>query len=107
VLTQDSRRRSGGSSLTSEKPHAMPAKKPAGKPHTLYHRDGSVWAKGFKAGETMVGYWEWFRKDGSKLRSGHFDAAGEQVGPWTTYDKQGKIYKVTEMKSPGPGSSRR
>jgi hypothetical protein len=69
------------------------------KPHIVYHKDGSVWAKGSKAGETMVGYWEWFRKDGTKLRSGYFEA-GTQVGRWTTYDKKGIIYKITEMKSP-------
>lgn len=34
-----------------------------------------------------TGYWEWFRKDGTKLRSGHFQD-GEQVGEWITYDKK-------------------
>ena len=48
-------------------------------------------------GDTPTGYWEWFRKDGTKLRSGYFED-GEQVGEWTTYDKDGKVYKVTEMK---------
>ena len=46
----------------------------------------------------LTGYWEWFRKDGTKMRSGYFDD-GEQVGEWTTYDKQGKVYKVTQMKA--------
>jgi len=45
----------------------------------------------------LVGYWEWFRKDGTKLRSGHF-AKGEQTGEWTTYDKAGQPYKVTTIK---------
>jgi antitoxin component YwqK of YwqJK toxin-antitoxin module len=45
----------------------------------------------------LHGYWEWFRKDGSKLRSGFFDR-GEQVGVWTTYDSNGKIVKITQMK---------
>jgi hypothetical protein len=45
----------------------------------------------------MAGYWEWFRKDGSKMRSGHFEA-GEQVGEWITYDRQSQVYKVTNMK---------
>ena len=45
----------------------------------------------------MTGYWEWFRKDGTKMRSGSFEN-GEQVGEWTTYDQQGKVYKVTMMK---------
>ena len=47
--------------------------------------------------ETPTGYWEWFRKDGTKLRSGHFEN-GEQVGDWTTYDTKGAVYKVTTMK---------
>jgi len=57
-----------------------------------------VWAKGSKIGDAMTGYWEWFRKDGTKLRSGSFEA-DKQVGRWSTYDKKGKVYKVTEMKS--------
>lgn len=44
-----------------------------------------------------TGYWEWFRKDGTKLRSGHFDR-GEQVGEWTTYDSAGRVYNVTQMR---------
>jgi hypothetical protein len=45
----------------------------------------------------MVGYWEWFRKDGTRMRSGHFED-GEQIGEWTTYDTKGEVYKVTKMK---------
>jgi antitoxin component YwqK of YwqJK toxin-antitoxin module len=44
-----------------------------------------------------TGYWEWFRKDGTKMRSGSF-LQGEQVGEWTTYDREGKVYKVTQFK---------
>ncbi len=62
--------------------------------HVHYHKDGSIWAKGqFRDGQ-MDGYWEWFRRDGTKLRSGHFEE-GQQVGEWITYDKQGRVYKVT------------
>ena len=67
------------------------------QPHTEYHRDGSVWAKGQTLNGIPEGYWEWFRKDGTKMRSGTFDN-GEQVGEWTTYDRDGKVYKVTTMK---------
>ena len=35
------------------------------------------------ADDAMCGYWEWFRKDGIKMRSGYFEE-GEQVGEWTT-----------------------
>jgi antitoxin component YwqK of YwqJK toxin-antitoxin module len=51
------------------------------------------------AGKVMVGYWEWFRKDGSRMRSGSFEK-GVQVGKWTTYDRKGKVYKVTQMNPP-------
>ena len=56
-----------------------------------------MWAKGQKIGDVAVGYWEWFRVDGTKLRSGTFEN-GQQVGEWTTYDKRGEIYKVTTIK---------
>ena len=70
------------------------------KKYAHYHRDGSVWAQGQLKGKLMTGYWEWFRKDGTLMRSGSFHD-GEQVGKWTTYDRKGKVYKVTTMK-PNP-----
>ena len=80
-----------------ERNDAMPAKKAREKEHTVYHKDGSIWAKGKMLNGVATGYWEWFRKDGTKLRSGHFDN-GEQVGEWTTYDRNGKVFKVTVVK---------
>lgn len=63
--------------------------------HITYHADGSVWAKGDMSDDgTLDGYWEWFRRDGTKLRSGYFKN-GKQVGDWTTYDASGEVYKVT------------
>lgn len=67
------------------------------EPHIQYHRDGSVWARGQHLDGLATGYWEWFRKDGVRMRSGHFDL-GEQTGDWTTYDKKGDVYKVTTFK---------
>jgi antitoxin component YwqK of YwqJK toxin-antitoxin module len=72
-------------------------KKPKPEPHTHYHKDGSIWARGQTIDGVATGYWEWFRKDGSRMRSGHFEA-GAQVGQWTTYDRTGEVYKVTTMK---------
>ena len=67
-------------------------------PRLKYHADGSLWAKGqLKAGK-MHGYWEWFRKDGTVMRSGHFEN-DVQCGEWTTYDRKGKVYKVTVLKA--------
>jgi antitoxin component YwqK of YwqJK toxin-antitoxin module len=79
----------------------MTAKRPKTKEHIQYHRDGSVWAKGQTLADAPSGYWEWFRKDGTKLRSGHFEN-GKQVGEWITYDRNGEVYKVTKMKSKAP-----
>jgi len=45
----------------------------------------------------MTGYWEWFRVDGTRMRSGSF-VNGEQTGEWTTYDKRGEVCKVTTIK---------
>lgn len=66
--------------------------------YTQHHKDGSLCAKGYVRGETAEGYWQWFRRDGTIMRSGHF-ADGIQVGEWTTYDKNGSVYKVTDMKT--------
>ena len=68
-----------------------------GKNYIKYHNDGTIWAKGKMVNDTPEGYWEWFRKDGVKMRSGYFEK-GKQTGEWTTYDKKGKVYKVTKMK---------
>ena len=63
-----------------------------------YHANGkTIWSKGKVVKGEPDGYWEWYRPDGTLKRSGHF-VIGEVVGEWITYDKQGKVYKVTEKK---------
>lgn len=64
--------------------------------HTVYHKDGSIWAKGELEGGKMEGYWKWYRKDGSKMRTGYFKN-GEQVGEWMTYDRNEKLVKKTSF----------
>lgn len=60
-----------------------------------YHADGtSRWSKGKVVDGQPEGYWEWYRKDGTLKRSGHF-ASGEPVGEWITYDTSGNPYKTT------------
>ena len=76
----------------------MAKKKSKPAAHTLYHKDGSVWAEGQMDGDVMVGHWVWFRKDGTRMRSGSLEN-GEQVGEWTTYDKEGNVHKVTTIKA--------
>jgi antitoxin component YwqK of YwqJK toxin-antitoxin module len=75
----------------------MAAPRHRAKEHIHRHKDGSIWAKGEMTGDVMTGYWEWYRKDGIRMRSGYFKD-GEQTGEWTTYDRNGKIHKVTTMK---------
>ena len=79
----------------------MPPRKAAIQEHVELHRDGSIRARGPMSDGVPTGYWEWFRLDGTRLRSGSFEA-GEQVGEWTTYDRSGEVYKVTEMKRRKP-----
>jgi antitoxin component YwqK of YwqJK toxin-antitoxin module len=67
------------------------------------HKDGSVRARGHEVDGQLDGYWEWFRADGTRLRSGSF-SAGVQVGEWTTYDRDGNPYKVTDH-GPGPAAA--
>lgn len=62
--------------------------------HVQYHKDGSVWARDQTLDGQPTGCWEWFRKDGTKLKSGTFEY-GQQVGDWTTYDKSDAVYKTT------------
>ena len=64
--------------------------------YVKHHNDGSVWVKGTEVDGVAEGYWEWFRNDGSKMRSGFFKK-GKQAGEWTTYDKNGAVYKVTNF----------
>lgn len=68
------------------------------EPHRHYHKDGSLWVKGQTISGVPTGYWEWFRLDGTLLRSGHF-TKGEQSGEWITYDRMGKVYKVTNLEA--------
>jgi antitoxin component YwqK of YwqJK toxin-antitoxin module len=65
------------------------------KQHIEKHKNGSMLAKGKVKNGLPDGYWEWFRLDGTLMRSGYFDD-GAQVGEWTTYDAKGEVYKVTK-----------
>ena len=75
----------------------MPTKKAKPVAYVKHHNDGTIWARGQTVDGVASGYWEWFRKNGVRMRSGYFEA-GEQTGQWTTYDKTGAVYKGTSMK---------
>ncbi len=75
----------------------MPSKKTTKEKYVQYHKDGSLYARGTMIDGQPDGYFEWFRKDGTRMRSGYF-RGGKQVGEWTTYDRKGNVVKVTQMK---------
>jgi len=53
-----------------------------------FYDNGLPRFKGEYLNSEMHGFWEFFRKDGSLMRSGSFDQ-GKQVGTWKTFDRQG------------------
>lgn len=76
----------------------MPVRKRANSTeYVKYHNDGTVWARGHMLGGQPDGYFEWFRTDGTRMRSGYFNR-GQQTGDWTTYARDGSVVKVTTMK---------
>ena len=70
---------------------------PTPTPFEKRHKDGSLWARGQAFDGVLTGYWEWFRLDGTLMRSGHFEK-GEQIGEWITYNSAGEPHKVTVFK---------
>lgn len=63
-----------------------------------FYQNGNPRYKGTFKDSKSHGYWEFFRKDGTLMRSGSFDS-GKQIGTWTTYDQTGHPYKETEFGS--------
>ena len=67
-----------------------------------YHADGqSIWSRGRIIDGEPDGYWEWYRKDGTLKRSGHFNR-GESVVEWITYDRDGQPYKRSQKANAAP-----
>jgi antitoxin component YwqK of YwqJK toxin-antitoxin module len=63
-----------------------------------FYQNGNPRYKGKLKNSKMHGYWEFFRKDGTIMRSGSFHL-GNQVGVWTTYDQTGHPHKETDFGS--------
>lgn len=59
-----------------------------------YYDNGFLKHRGKMKGNDLAGSWQWFRRDGSLMRSGAF-RNGTQWGDWVTYDRDGKAVKVT------------
>lgn len=69
------------------------AKQPEPVPEVVHYPNGVVKMKGFHLDGEMHGAWEWYRTDGSVMRTGEFDR-GKQVGLWRTFERSGRL--VTE-----------
>lgn len=72
----------------------MPKSEPV--PSVSHYDNGEVRFKGSLLDGEMHGAWEFFRKDGSPMRSGAFDR-GRQVGVWRTFDRAGQVVKETDF----------
>ena len=63
---------------------------------TVHFANGRVKYTGSLLGGEMHGAWEWYRTDGSVMRTGGFDR-GKQIGPWRTFDRAGRLVKETDF----------
>ena len=62
----------------------------------VYYDNGNVKHRGSYLEGEMHGPWEFFRRDGSTLRTGTFDR-GRQVGIWRTYDRDSIVTRETDF----------
>ena len=65
-------------------------------PHVEHYGNGTLKLKGFHLNGEMHGAWEFYRTDGSLMRSGTFDL-GKQVGTWRTFDRAGRLVQETDF----------
>jgi antitoxin component YwqK of YwqJK toxin-antitoxin module len=64
------------------------------EPESAHYSSGVVQSRGFTLDGEMHGAWQFFRKDGSVMRTGEFDR-GRQIGTWRTFDRAGRLVKET------------
>ena len=77
-----------------EAPNGPPSSTPIGE---ITHYDtGAILSRGFRLEGEMHGAWEFYRKDGSVMRTGEFDR-GRQVGVWRTFDRSGRLVNETDF----------
>lgn len=63
---------------------------------TIRYASGGVQAQGTLLDGIVHGAWEWFRKDGTLMRTGNFEH-GRQAGIWRTYARSGRLVKETDF----------
>lgn len=69
-------------------------------PQIVHYPTGVVKMKGLLLEGEMHGAWEWYRTDGSLMRTGEFDR-GKQIGLWRTFDRSGRMVKATDFTKRG------
>ena len=65
-------------------------------PSVDHYDNGNVRFRGAYRDGEMDGDWEFFRKDGSLMRTGRFEL-GRQVGVWRTFDRSGQVVRETDF----------
>src|SRR5438045_2822027 len=65
-------------------------------PAVDHYDNGNLRFRGANLDGKMHGPWEFFRRDGSRMRSGSFEG-GKQIGVWRTFDRTGKVLKETKF----------
>ena len=65
-------------------------------PEVEHYGNGVVKMKGFRRDGELHGAWEWYRTDGSLMRTGEFDR-GKQIGVWRTFERSGRMVKETDF----------
>ena len=70
------------------------------EPEIEHYANGLVKMRGFRIGGELHGAWEWFRTDGTVMRTGEFDR-GQQVGVWRTFARDGRVVKETDFSKRG------
>ena len=64
-------------------------------PYSVAYPSGVVKMRGAHLDGEMHGSWEWYRTDGTVMRTGGFDR-GRQIGVWRTFDRSGRLVKETD-----------
>ena len=65
-------------------------------PEIAKYADGTVKFRGYRLDGELHGDWQWYRADGSLMRTGSFDR-GKQIRAWRTVDRNGRIVKETNF----------
>ncbi|MEB0285332.1 hypothetical protein QN345_13835 [Cryobacterium sp. 10I1] len=62
-----------------------------------HYATGETKASGSTLDGELHGEWEWFRTDGTLMRTGEFDR-GRQIGVWRTWARDGSLVKETRFR---------